>query len=154
MDSLLASILLLSTCVWVGGYVAIAVVARSATATLDPRSRVAFFRSLGRRYLLVGAPALIVALATGAVMLRDVEQDATVVTAYVVAGVLVVAFAVAVRQARRMTVLRRDLIDAPGDDLAGRVRRGGVQAGLLRALLGVLSIVLVVLGAVIATGAA
>lgn len=154
MDSLLVSILLLSTCVWVGGYVAIAVVARSATATLDPRSRVAFFRSLGRTYLLVGAPALIIALAAGAVMLRDVERDATVVTAYVIAGVLVISFTIAVRQARRMTVLRRDLIDAPDDDLAGRVRRGGVEAGLLRALVGVLSIALVVLGAVIATGAA
>lgn len=151
---MLVSILLLSTCVWVGGYVAIAVVARSATATLDPRSRVAFFRSLGRTYLLVGAPALIIALAAGAVMLRDVERDATVVTAYVIAGVLVISFTIAVRQARRMTVLRRDLIDAPDDDLAGRVRRGGVEAGLLRALVGVLSIALVVLGAVIATGAA
>ena len=155
MDTVLLTILLLATCVWVGGYVAIIVVARAATATLDPAARVAFFRSLGRSYFLVGTPALVVALVVGAVLLRDVERDGTVVAAYVVAAVLVLAFAVAVRQARRMTVLRRDLIASPADaNLTERVRAGARSAGLLRALLGVLSIALVVLGAVIGRSAA
>ncbi|MGN6130678.1 MAG: hypothetical protein ACTHOK_10105, partial [Nocardioidaceae bacterium] len=59
----MTAVLVVATSIWLGGYVAIVVVARVATRTLDPGGRVALFRSLGRAYLRVGLPALAVALA-------------------------------------------------------------------------------------------
>jgi len=71
VEAIVLAVFILATSVWVGGYVAIVVVARTATATLEPGARVTFFRSLGRSYLRVGLPALIVALVTGGVLARD-----------------------------------------------------------------------------------
>ena len=70
-QAVLLAVFALAGCVWVGGYVAIAVVARTAAAALEPGQRVVFFRALGRAYLLIGAPALVIALGTGACLLRD-----------------------------------------------------------------------------------
>jgi hypothetical protein len=67
--------------------------------------------------------------------------------------VLVVAFAVAVHQARRMTRLRRDLVSMPADTLlAARIGREARAAWVLRAALGLLSVALVVLGSFLAAG--
>ncbi len=153
--AIVLAVLVLTTSTWVGGYVAIAVVARAATTTLDPVARVAFFRSLGRTYLRIGLPALVIALATGALLLRDREWDALLVAAAACAGALLLGLGVAVVQARRMTVLRRALLTAARDgqddvQLGEQVRRGARFAGLLRAVLGLLSIALVVLGAFLA----
>ncbi|MGI8459713.1 MAG: hypothetical protein ACR2LI_16580 [Propionibacteriaceae bacterium] len=146
------AVFVLATSVWVGGYVAIVVVARTATATLDQGARVAFFRSLGRSYLRVGMSALIVALVTGGVLARDLGWDGLLIATVVVAAVLLVSLAVAVVQARRMTRLRRRLLASPDDTrLSEQVRRGARAAGGLRGLLGLLSVALVVLGAFLAT---
>lgn len=144
---LLVTVLVLSTSVWMGGYVAIGVVTRTATATLQPAERVAFFRSLGRAYLRVGTPALILALASGAVLARDHAWDAALVISLVVAVLLLVLLAVAVQQARRMTRLRHNALEA-GDDPATlpAIRNGRRSAAGLRAVLGLLSLILVVLG--------
>lgn len=151
-DAVLLTILVLATSIWVGGYVAIAVVARAASATLDPGTRVAFFRSLGRTYLRIGLSALLVALITGALMLRDRDWDAVLTAATLVVVALVVLLGIAVVQAKRMTRLRRQALDEPADQhVADGVARGARGAGILRAVLGVLSLVLVVLGAVLAT---
>jgi uncharacterized membrane protein len=142
----------LASCIWVGGYVAIAVVARVATHTLDPAQRVAFFRGLGRSYLRVGVPALVVALGTGAVLLGDHGWDGTVLGAVVVALALVAALGVGVAQARRMSRLRARSIAAPDDpELKRRVQKGAHGAALLRAAIGVLSLVLIALGSVLAS---
>jgi hypothetical protein len=51
-----------------------------------------------------------------------------------------------------MTRLRRSALDRPGDHtLATRVRRGAIRAGVLRSLIGVLSLALLALGVVIAS---
>jgi uncharacterized membrane protein len=152
LEAAVLSVLLLATSIWVGGYIAIFVVARTATATLTPESRVTFFRTLGRAYFWVGTPALVVALVTGALLARDVAHDGLFTATVVVAVLLVVSFAVAVVLARRMTRLRRQLLDARDDTrLAARVRRGATAAGTLRGVIGLLSIALVVLGAALAT---
>lgn len=151
-EAIVLAVLLLSTSIWVGGYVAIAVVARAATATLGPSDRVAFFRHLGRTYIWVGLPALVVALICGAVLVRGQDRGALLVTTAAAAVVLLVSLGVAVAQARRMTVLRRAQLGSPDDDrLSEQVRRGARAAGLLRGVLGLLSIALVVLGAFLAT---
>lgn len=150
-QALLLAALIISTSVWVGGYVAIVVVARAATATLDSAARVAFFRTLGRSYLWVAGPALLVALVTGAILLHAHEPSALLISTIVLALTLVVFLAVAVAQARRMSRLRDDALAAPDDEqLAMRVRSGGQLAGILRAFLGVLSLTLVVLGSFLA----
>lgn len=147
-EAILRAVFILATSIWIGGYVAIAVVARTATTTLEPGDRVAFFRSLGRAYLWVGFPALVVALASGALLARNREWDALLLATVVVAAVLLASFAVAVVQARRMTVLRRGLLSSPDDQrLCEQVRRGARAAASLRGVLGLLSVALVVLGA-------
>jgi hypothetical protein len=145
------AVLLLSTSVWLGGYVAIAVVARVATATLEPAGRVAFFRALGRRYLWVGGGALVVAIGTGAALLDYDSGGALLIATIVLTAVLVGTLAVAVGQARRQTRLRRAALAAPRDEaLAARVHATAVRAGLLRALLGAITVALVVLGSFLA----
>ena len=63
--AILLGVFTLSSCIWVGGYIAIAVVARVATRTLAPGQRVAFFRALGRSYIVLGVPALLIAFGAG-----------------------------------------------------------------------------------------
>ena len=150
-EALILAVLLLATSIWIGGYVAIVVVARVATATLEPRARVAFFRSLGRAYLRVGVPALVLALVAGAVLAWDGPKGGLFAAIVTVVAVLLVSFAVAVVQARRMTRLRHRLTETPTDErLRADVARGARAAGTLRAVLGLLSVALVVLGAFLA----
>src|SRR5690348_6572014 len=99
-QAVLLGVFTLTSCIWVGGYVAIAVVARTAVQTLDASNRVAFFRSLGRSYLWVGTPALVVALGTGAGLLTDHAWTRTVTAAVIVAAALVASLAFGVVQAR------------------------------------------------------
>lgn len=152
LQAVLVGVFILASCVWVGGYVAIAVVARVATRTLDPASRVAFFRGLGRSYLLVGAPALLIALGTGAGLAGDHAWDGVLVATVSVAAALILSLAVGVAQARRMTRLRAAGLAAPRDEsLASRILREARAATLLRAVIGLLSLALIALGSLLAT---
>jgi uncharacterized membrane protein len=136
----------LASAIWVGGLVAIFVVARAASKTLDPAQRVAFFRALGRSYGVVGSVALIVALATGAALLDDHPWDALLIATAVVAWNLLAATAIGIVQARRMTRLRRRALGAPGS-LGEQLRRGALAATVLRGLIAALTLALLVLGA-------
>ena len=143
---------LLSCSIWVGGFVAIAVVARVARAQLDGPSRIAFFRELGRRYLVIGLTALATALATGAALLAERHWDATALAAVVVAAALLLVTATGIAQARGMTRARARAIRAPHDAaLAERVRRGAVRAAILRISIGALTLALLGLAAALAT---
>jgi uncharacterized membrane protein len=151
-QAVLLGVFTLASCIWVGGYVAIAVVARTAVQTLDAGNRVAFFRSLGRSYLWVGTPALVVALGTGAGLLTDHAWTGTVTAAVVVAAALVASLAFGVAQARRMTRLRAAaLAQSQNAELQQRVARGARGATILRAAIGLLSFALIALGALLAT---
>ncbi|HEX5114627.1 MAG TPA: hypothetical protein VFW65_05460 [Pseudonocardiaceae bacterium] len=147
----LVGVLVLAAAVWVGGFVALVVVTRVAKRVLGSAERVAFFRALGRRYNLVCGPALLVALAAGAVLIAGREWTGPLVATVAVAGLLVVATVVGVLQARRMTRLRwRALADTHDPTLADRVRRAARRATLLRAGIGALSLALLALGALLA----
>jgi hypothetical protein len=61
VTSVAVFVLLLATSIWIGGLVAIAIVARVARHELDLPTQIAFFRRLGRRYLVVGGGSLAVA---------------------------------------------------------------------------------------------
>lgn len=143
-------LLVLATSVWLGGYVAIAIVARASSVSLAPAARVAFFRALGRAYLPVGSAALMLAFVSGGVLLRGRAVDGVYIAAATTAALLVLVLAVAVAQARRLTELRQRANDSLGDNPPPvGAARGGSFATLLRALLGVLSVMLVVLGCVL-----
>ncbi len=114
-DVALTGVLVFAAAVWVGGLVAIFVVARVARRTLRPAERVAFFRCLGRAYGPVGGLALALALASGAVLLSRHPWDGQVTAATAVAGSLVAVTAAGVVQARRMTRLRHRALGNPGD---------------------------------------
>lgn len=149
--AILLGIFVLSTGIWGGGYVAIGVVARVAARTLPSAERVAFFRGLGRSYGVIGGVALVVALGTGG-LVSDRKWDGTLVAATVVAAALVVALAVGVTQARRMTRLRLGALAAPDDlQVAAFVRQGARRATLLRAAIGLFSLILIALGSLLAT---
>lgn len=148
----LGGVLVLAAAVWVGGFVTLVVVARVARQTVGAAERVAFFRRLGRVYGVVAGLALTLALASGASLLYDHRWDAVLSATAIVAAALVVATVVGVGQARHMTRLRRGAVQRPGDAaLTGRIRRGAQIAGILRTLIGALSVTLVALGVVLAT---
>lgn len=149
---ILTFVALLATSIWVGGFVTIAVVARVARRQLDPRSRVAFFRDLGRVYGLLGTGALAVAIACGAAMLDDHGWDGTALAAVLVTAALVVATCAGMLQARAMTRLRERAGREPGDKLlAARVRRGARLAVGPRASIGLLTLAILALAGVLAS---
>jgi len=148
----LATLLVLATAIWVGGLVAIFVVARVAHATLGPAERVAFFRGLGRAYGLVGGVALTTALAAGAVLAATYRWGGFLTASAAVAAGLVTVTAAGVAQARRMTRLRQLALRTPGNpELTAKVRRGARNAAVLRAAIAALSLALLALGTLIAT---
>ncbi|MGV1047161.1 MAG: hypothetical protein ACOYD4_01365 [Solirubrobacterales bacterium] len=144
----LVALNLLAASVWVGGLVAIFVVARAASATLEPAQRVAFFRALGRSYGIVGSVALLLALLSGAILLGDHPWDGLLVAAALVAAALLAATAAGMARARAMTRLRRRALESPG--LEGRARREARIAAGLRGAIAVLTLALLVLGAALA----
>ena len=148
--AVLLGVFTLTSCVWVGGYAAIGVVARVATHTLEPTQRVAFFR--GRSYLPIGASALAIALGTGAALASTRAWDGALSAAVFAAAALIILLAVGVAQARRMTRLRSAALASPHTDaLVHDLQRGARAAMLLRAAIGLLSLALIALGSLLAT---
>ena len=150
--AIVLGVFMLASCVWVGGLVAIFVVARVATGTLVPGERVAFFRGLGRAYLLLGVLALLVAFGCGAALLNGRAWDGLLIAAVAVVAALLAVLVIGVVQARRMTRLRAASLSTAGDlGACGRVRRQARAAALLGAIVGLLSLALIVLGVLLAT---
>lgn len=148
----LAFAALLASGVWVGGFVAIMLVTRIIRGQLEPAAQVEFFRALGRTYGIVGGSALLVALGAGAGLLAGRAWDATVLAAIVLAVALVAATVAGVVQARGMSRLRAvALREGTERELGESVNRGARRAAALRALIGVLSLGLLAVAAVLAT---
>jgi hypothetical protein len=141
----LVAVSAVASAVWIGGLVAIFIVARVASATLDQEQRISFFRALGRTYGIVGGVALLVALAGGAVLLDGHPWDVLLTATAIVAGALVAATIAGIVQARAMTRLRRRAISGP-TLLREQVRRGAIIAATLRGVIALLTLTLVVLG--------
>src|SRR5665213_1802215 len=100
----LVAVELITASVWVGGMVCMAIVAKAARDVLDEPSQVAFFRSVGRRYGIVGSTSLLVAIAAGlALSWPPSSWSGAIDAAAVLAGVLVVATFAGIRQGRAWT---------------------------------------------------
>jgi putative copper export protein len=147
----LVAVHLLAATTWVGGFVAIGVVAQVARRTLDPAARIAFFRTLGRTYGVVGGLSLLVALGTGAALLPEPLSAPRDLAAIALGAALLLATATGVRQARAMTRLRmRALHETEASQLARALRLATLAATLLRASIGLLTLALLGLAALIA----
>jgi hypothetical protein len=97
---------LLAAAVGVGNLAALAVVTRAADETLDPRTRVAFFRALGRRYGKVGGLSLAIAVGTGAGLVAGQPWTASLTVLVPHLGATVLGVAEARRVNRRRGRLR------------------------------------------------
>jgi hypothetical protein len=149
-QALLVFVALLAASVWIGGLVAIAVVARIARTQLAPTDQVTFFRTLGRDYAKVGTSALVVALACGAALLAQHGADDTGRWIAVALGALVVVASLGgMRQARAMTRLRREGLGNPG--LAAQIHDGARRALAWRGAIAGLSLALLAIAAVLAS---
>ncbi|HVX18138.1 MAG TPA: hypothetical protein VHA73_08900 [Acidimicrobiales bacterium] len=152
MGTVVVAVHLLAVSTWVGSMVTIAVFARASRKLLDDRSRVALFASVGRTFAVVGPVALAVSLATGLIMAGvPSEWRPTVWAAGALGAATIVVAVVAMRQAHRMTGLRRRL--AESGEGAEAVARGARAADGLRGLLGLLTLAALVVeaAAVVAT---
>lgn len=150
--AVMTGLLILAAAVWLGGLVTIFVVSRVADRTLAPADRIAFFRLLGRCYGVVGTAALVLALGTGAALLRNRPWDGPLIATAATAAALLLVTALGMAQAHRMTTRRRAMLRRPDDSgLRTRVRRAGRTAAALRIAIGVCSLALVALGAVLST---
>lgn len=140
----------LSYAVWTGGYAELPLVTRIARATLSPQDAVAYFRRLGRVHGIIGTGALVVWLITGGILMTQIHWGAVAYTLAVLAAILVVSLALGVVQARRMTRMRARLVQEPGDpQLSAAIDRSAQQALVLRAGLGVVTLAMTVLAAVL-----
>ena len=151
MTSITVFVLLLATSIWIGGYVAIAIVARVARHELDAPTRVAFFRRLGRCYLIVGGGSLAIALGSGGSLLALGDWTPTKTAAVALGLALALATVVGVIQARGLTRLRgRTLLRSRECAAAEAERSAANRAALLRASIGALTLALLAVGSAIA----
>ena len=145
----LVAVELLAASIWVGSLVCLAVVTAAARRVLDAPSQVALFRAVGRRYGLVGTGSLLVAIGAGlALSWPPTAWSPITDSAVALAGLLVVASGAGMAQARAMTRLRRQAASGPVDGgLSASLRRGRILAGMLRGLMGAVTLAIVVLAA-------
>jgi hypothetical protein len=145
----LVAVAMLAASVWVGSLVSLAVVSAAARRTLDARSRVALFRTVGRTYQYVGTGSLLLAIGIGLGLGWPVsELDGGLRSELVLGVVLVLVSVLGMAQAKRMTVARRRALEHSED--AGAlvlVRRGARTAAALRGLIATVTLAMVLLGA-------
>jgi uncharacterized membrane protein len=139
----LSGLLILGSGVWIGGFVAITVFNASSKKALGRPERIALFRELGRRYLKVAGVALVLVAVPGAVLLADRPADPFTVAVLALALALIVVTWIGVKQARSMTRLRKAGLAHPEDAThAAAIERASRAASVLRAGIGLLSLVL------------
>lgn len=143
---LATGVLVLGGSIWLGGFVTLILVSRSASATLPAADRVAFFRHFGRRFGSVSTAALVCALVAGAVLLSGQRWDGLSWSLLIAAIALLVAVAIGVVQARKMTRLRRRAVADPGNTaVVTRIGVGSRYAVWLRGTIGAISVLIFVL---------
>ncbi|MGH9065139.1 MAG: hypothetical protein ACRDZQ_00775 [Acidimicrobiales bacterium] len=150
----LVTIEILSACVWVGSLACLTVVSSAARHALEGPSQVALFRALGRRYAIVGSGSLLVAIGAGLTLVWPPSAwPGTIDAAAALTGLLVLATAAGMAQARAITRLRRraegGATARPALGTLEAVRRGRVLASSLRSLMAVVTVAIVVLVAVV-----
>jgi len=164
-DIVVRSLHLIGAAVWAGGMVMLALAVGAARRTVaDDHERIALFRSLGRRFLVVGGIAMLVLIATGTDMAAD-RLDAwsdLADTAYgerllaklgVVVAVIGLTLFHSLVQGPALSRLRAEALERPDDDQLRRlIRRKAARAGIVSALNLLATIAVLVLAARLVTG--
>jgi putative copper export protein len=161
-DVVIRALHLTGAAVWAGGLVFLGLAAATARRTIGPRERIAFFRSFGRRFALVGAVALALLIATGIDMASDRNAwgDLTS-TSYgrtLLAKLILVALVIALTfvhsfvQGPRLSRLREQALERPDDEqLRAEIRARAARSGIVSALMLLATLAILVLAARLAT---
>lgn len=137
----MVALLTLGAGAWVGGFVTVFVLSRSSAASLDAPHRVRLFRDFGRRYGIFAAVSMALILIPAAVLTYINPLNTPALVILLLAIAITVLSLPAIAQARRLAVLRRAALDAPGDTMkADAVGRAARSATILRSFLGVGSV--------------
>lgn len=158
------SLHLIAAAVWAGGMVFLGVAVGAARRTLADRERIALFRQLGRRFLIVGGVAMVVLIATGTDMasdrlgafgdLFDTDYGKRLAEklVLVIAVILLTAFHSMV-QGPALSRLREEALERPEDpELTRLIRRKSARAGIVSALNLLATLAILVLAARLVTG--
>ena len=147
--TLVVVLAILSSCVWMGSLVCLAVVTSAARSVRDGAAQVALFRTVGRRYTVVGTVSLLVAAGAGLQLAWPPSTWSSVIdTAVGLVGLLVLATTAGMVQARARTGLRRRSMRTPDDaHLSRAVRRGLRVATARRSLMALIILAIVILAA-------
>lgn len=129
-----------------GGFVAIMVVNATSKKSLELAQRIVLFRGLGRSYLRVAAIAFALVVVPGGILLAFRPWDGFTLAILLVVLLLVLLTGIAVRQARRMTRMRKAALAASVDGPhAAPIGRNAKRAWMLRMGIGLTSLALFVL---------
>jgi putative copper resistance protein D len=161
-DTAVRALHLIGAAVWAGGLVFLGVAVGAARRTLPEEARVDFFRSLGRRFLLVGGIALLVLIATGSDMagdrhawdqLGDTSYGKTLLAKLIIVGfVIVLTVLHSFVQGPALSRLRAKAVERPNDEfLRAQIRRRAALSGVVSALMLLSTIVILVLAARLVT---
>jgi copper resistance protein D len=163
-DTAVRSLHLIAAAVWAGGMVFLGVAVGAARRTVGDRERIALFRGLGRRFLLIGGLAMVVLIATGTDMAADrlvafgdlFDTDYGKRLAEKLALVIVVILLTlfhSLVQGPALSRLRVEAFEHPEDaELQQRIRRKSAQAGIVSALNLLATLAILVLAARLVTG--
>ena len=163
-DLAIRSLHLIAAAVWAGGLVFLGLAVGAARRTVADRERIALFRRLGRRFLVVGGMALAVLIATGTDMAADrlgsfgdlfdtgYGKRLAEKLGLVIVVILLTAFHSLV-QGPALSRLREQALERPGDaELAAAIRRKAARAGIVSALNLLATLAILVLAARLVTG--
>ena len=120
-------------------------VASIARRTVPEEARIEFFRQVGRRFLIVGGLALLIAIATGSDLasdrdvwgsLTDTTYGKTLLAKLILVGLVVVLTAVhSLVQGPAISRLREQALERPDDsELQAQIRRRSAASGIVSAL--------------------
>jgi copper transport protein len=161
-DTVVRSLHLIGAAVWAGGLVMLGLAVGAARKTVPEDARVALFRSLGRRFAVVGGIALLVLIATGSDMasdrdvwgrLTDTSYGKTLLAKLILVGVVIVLTLVhTMLQGPSLSRLRAVAAGRPGDaGLEAQIRRRAVLAGIVSGMLLLATLAILVLAARLVT---
>ncbi|HET8985534.1 MAG TPA: hypothetical protein VFN03_07225, partial [Trueperaceae bacterium] len=147
-----STLLVAASGIWLGALLTVPLLASATSRTVAPAERTELFVVFGRRFaVLMGAVLALALLASG--MLVTIRSEPLTVGALALVVGLLVATAVGIAQARRMSGLRRAAaVDGAGGggSVSDRdVRRNAAVATALRGFIGLLSVAILVMAVVI-----
>jgi putative copper export protein len=161
-DTIVRTLHLLGAAVWAGGIVFLGVAATVARRSVPPRERIAFFRLLGRRFLMLAGAAMLLLIATGIDMASDrlpvwsdlwdtnygerLQEKLGLV-------ILVIGLTAFHSFVQGPALSRLRALDRPDDpELAALIRRKSARSGVVQAAILVVTVAILYAAARLVTG--